>query len=267
MGTLGSISRIGKRALEAYRRRVFTVDNLFLYLTGNVDDEMISTLTDKVGELPVYEGEKHVNAAPVPRYFGKRGGAVYLKRADFTSLRMTFDVDMSRVSVPVLDLVYLQLLGGYSSDFYIELSERRGLFYDLMGATERYNNIGTISFTYELREAKLSEALRMTIDILRKFKSCELPRAKFLRATYVDNAFSLYDDNSELNFTFAYDNHIMDLGYTDLASRRAAYEVITPRDILLAAREIFTLDNLTLTIKGNPKRIDEGGIKEIIAGL
>lgn len=267
MGTLGSVSRIGKRSLEAYRRRVFNKDNVFLYVTGNVDDTMLRGLVDAVGKAPLSDGEPHRNFAPVPAAFGKRGGRVYIKNADFTSVRLTFDVDMDKVSVPILDLIYLQLLGGYSSDFYIELSERRGLFYDLIGATERYLNVGTISLTYELREAKLYEALEKTVEILKQFKSAALPPEKYLTATYIDNAFSLYDDNSELNFTFAYDNHIMGLGYADLGERKEAYRKVTPDDILEAARCVFTRENLTLTVKGNHKRIDKARLEKIVSSL
>ena len=45
-GTLGSVSRISLGRLESYRRRIFGKDNIFFYVTGNVDNDNLSYLTD-----------------------------------------------------------------------------------------------------------------------------------------------------------------------------------------------------------------------------
>ncbi len=266
-GTAGSVRKIGGKALESYRQRTFTADNVFLYVTGNVAESDVSYLCDLIGAHTLAVGEAHKNVAPVPAAFLKRSPEVHVKCATFTKVRFTFDIDMSRVTLAEMDLLYDQLLGGYNSDFFIELSERRGLFYDLGGSLERYLNVGTFSFAYELKEAKLYEALSMTVDILRRMKSEAIPRDKFMRASYVDNAMMLYDDARELNFTFAYDNHIMGIGYTDLADRRDAYSKITEERIREIAAEIFTPGGLTLSLKGNKKRLDIEKIKSIISEL
>lgn len=266
-GTAGSVRRIGTKALESFRRSAFTRDNVFLYVTGNVTDGDVAHLAELIGKRELGEGEAHGNIAPVPAAFGKRGAQVHVKGASFTKVRFTFDIDMSRVSVAEMDLLYDQLLGGYNSDFFIELSERRGLFYDLGGSLERYSNVGTFSFAYELKEAKLYEALEMTVEILRRMKTETLPRDKFMCASYVDNAMMLYDDARELNFTFAYDNHIMGIGYADLGERRAAYSAITPERVREVAGEIFTPAGLTVALKGNKKRIDTERIREIVSTL
>ncbi len=265
-GSAATVRRVNLGRLEEYRQRVFSRHNLFLYVTGGVSDADIAYLSEVIGGYTLPSSLKHENIAPRPASFGNRGG-VYVKNADFTKVRFTLDVDMSQLTLPELDILYEQLLGGYSSDFFIELSEHRGLFYDLSGSTERYANIGVLWFTYELRESKLYEALEMTVDILKKFTEEPIPRAKFMTASYVDNAMMLYDDARELNFTFAYDNHIIGCGYTDLASRRAAYERVTPERIREVAARIFKRENLTLTLKGNKKRIDEERIKDILSRL
>ncbi len=266
-GTASGVSSVTRRRLEDYRRRVYTKDNLFVYVTGNFTDDDILYLRDKIDEYPIFSGETHTNIAPVPHSFGKRGGAVYLKNADFTKVRFTFDLDMTKVSLPVLDILYDTMLGGYNSPFFIELSEKRGLFYDLSGATERYKNVGTLSFSYELRESKLEEALSETVELLRSLKECELPEDSCMKAGYVDNAYLLADDIRELNFTLAYDNHVMDAGYTGIDDRLSVYRAVTPRDIMLASREIFTPDNLTLTLKGNKNKIDIASLEKIVRSL
>ena len=87
------------------------------------------------------------------------------------------------------------------------------------------------------------------------------------KAAYVDNAMMLYDDVRDLNFTFAYDNHITGAGYSDIEARREAYAAVDAQAIGDAARELFRAENLTLTLKGNKKKIDTEIIKKSIRRL
>lgn len=267
MGSLGTVSRIGVRALEEYRQKTFTTGNLFSYVTGNVSDADIAYLATALDGYKLDTGAPHNNVAPIPDAFADRPGTVYVKNADFTGVRFSFDFFSGEDRVPAVDLLYDSLLGGYGSDFFVELSENRGLFYDLGGAIERYANIGTLSFGYELKEARLYEALEVTVDILRRYKTTLLPEEDIIRAGYTTGAMMLYDEPRELNFTFAYDNHIMDCAYPDLMARRHAYEAVSPEDIRAAAARIFTPSRLTLALKGNKRRIDTERIAGIVSKL
>lgn len=263
-GTLGGVGKITKTSLEEYRRSVFTAENIFFYVTGAFGDEDLKVLGKNIDGYKIGRGNPHENIAPIPQDFGKRPKAVHIKNADFTMVRFTFDMDMTKLSVPETDLIYDILLSGYNSKFFIEMSERRGLFYDISGATERYKNIGTFTFSFEVRPDAIYEAIGTTLSLLDKLTRDLLPNDECMKAGYVDNAFMLYDDTRELNFTFAYDNHVMDNGYRSLAERAESYRRVTPEMIRRAAVEIFRPENLTLTIKGNKKKIDTEKILEII---
>ena len=254
--------------LERYRRKIFTKDNLFVYITGNFEDEDVAYLVSKLEGLDICESEYVCdNIAPTSESHFARDGEVFVKNSDFTKIRFTFDLDMTRLGVPETDLIYDILLSGYNSDFFMEMSERRGLFYDVSGAVERYKNIGELAFTYEVREKDLYEATALTVEALVSLKKTLRSPDTLMKASYVDNAYMLYDDMRELNFTFAYDNHIMGLGYASIEDRRAAYESVTPEDVRRTAEEIFKVTNLTVTVKGNKKRIDTERIKSIIKNL
>ena len=267
-GTLGDVSRITARKLEDYRRRVFTKDNLFFYVTGNATDDDLSYLLELIGRYRLCEYSescKHSNLAPVPEAFGKRPFEVKIKNADFTKIRYSFDVDMKKVSPQELDVLYELVLGGYSSDFFIELSEKRGLFYDLSGAVEHYKNVSEFYFSYELKASKLYEATEKTMELLKKYGT-ELPSKRCMRATYVDNAYMLLDDSRDLNFTFGYDNHVLELGYGGIEDRRNAYASITPKRMLEVAHEVFRPENMTVAIKCNKKNTDTDRLNTILFG-
>ena len=239
-------------------------ENIFLYVTGSFCDEDIASLGKNIDEYKIGVGNPHENVAPIPSDFGCRPASVHIKNADFTMVRFTFDMDMKKLSVPVTDLIYDILLSGYNSKFFIEMSERRGLFYDISGATERYKNIGTFTFSFEVRPDAVYEAIATTFSILGKLKRDLLEDDECMKAGYVDNAFMLYDDTRELNFTFAYDNHVMNNGYSSLADRAERYRKVTPDRLREVTREIFAAKNLTLTVKGNKKKIDTEKILRII---
>lgn len=267
VGTNKGVDGIGAKRLEAYRRRVFSSGNVFFYVTGGFSDSDLDSLCTFIEAQDFEGGEERHNVAPVPTSFFKREEAVHIKSDDFTMVRFTFDLDSSRIPVPVSDLLYDMLLTGYNSKIFIEMSENRGYFYDTSGAVERYSNIGAFYFAYEIKPSELYDAIDLTVDILNAAKSPSREDADSQKAGYVDNAMMLYDDVRELNFTFAYDNHITGAGYRDVESRRAAYAAVDEAALGRAARELFRAENLTLTLKGNKKKIDIERIKKSIRRL
>lgn len=266
-GTVGDVSKINKKRLEEYRVRAFTRDNIFLYITGAYEDDEISALSSALGELALPPGNYHENIAEVPGEFFKRTPEVKVKGADYTMLRLTFDMDMSKYSMAESDILYDMLLGGYSSRLYIELSEKRGLCYDVSGAMERYKNIGTFTVSVELKARDIYSALKIILGVLCEMRDTIFPEDRLMKAGYVDNAYMLYDDTRELNFTFAYDNHIMDAGYASLEERRERHRAVTPERIREVAREIFRRENLTLTMKGSRRAVDTDRLGAILEGF
>lgn len=267
VGTNKAVDKINRSRLESLRKRILTRDNIFFYVTGNFTDADIEALSALVDKKEIFEGEGNLNVAPVPSGFGGRSCRVFVKNSDYTMVRFTFDIDMSEVSVPECDLIYDILLSGYNSRLFIEMSENRGIFYDVNGATERYSNIGTLYFSYELKDKDIYDAVALTVDILNSLKNADEAELESMKAGYVDNAYMLYDDARELNFTFAYDNHVMNQGYADIEERKRAYAAVTPEALRHVAERMFRASALTLTVKGNKKRIDTQRLEEIIRRL
>ena len=265
-GTLGSVSGISGTKLERYRQRVYNKNNIFFYVTGNADNDNLSYLTELIGGYELTGTEIHDNVAVVPNGFMKRERNIKIKNADFTKIRYSFDVDMSQVTSAELDLLYDVVLGGYSSDFFIEISEKRGLFYDLGGSVERYRNLAVLSFSYELKESKLYEAAEMTAKLLKGYTENIVEPDRCMKAPYVDNAYMLLDDPRELSFTYGYDNHVLDLGYGCIEKRQQTYDKITPERIREVAALVFRPENMTVTLKANKKKIDAERLEKIIFG-
>ncbi len=263
-GSASSISKISKARLENYRRSVYSCENIFLYVTGSFSDDDIDFLDDLTQNVKLDVHLERKNLAPVSEGFFKRESKIYIKNADYTMVRFTFDMDMTKIGIAESDLLYDILLGGYSSRFFIEMSEREGLFYDIGGASERYGNIGTLSFYYEVKPSVLYRAVERTLELLRSFVSEPPTESECMKAGYVDNAYMLYDDMRELNFTMAYDNHILGAGYSSLDERREAYRTVTPARLAQIADMLFRPENLTLTLKGKKSKTDTQRLEALI---
>ena len=266
-GTVGSVNRINRTTLEDYRRSVMTPENIFFYVTGNFEDSNLDYLSREIEKYKLEKGKKNENLAPVCEKFGKREIHVHIKNADFTMLRFTFDMDMTRISLPETDILYDVLFSGYNSLFFIEMSEKRGICYDIPGYIEKYSNIGTLTFSFEVRPALVYEAVETVVSIISDFKSRLLREEELMKAGYVKNSGMLYDSAGELNFAFGYDNHIMKAAYSDISDRASAYAKITPERIREIAETVFRPENLTLAIKGNKKKIDIEALENIIKRL
>jgi len=264
VGTVRSVNSITGRKLEAYRAAVLTTENIFFYATGAVGEGEIRSLLSVLEGYNLPYGERRESAPRLPASFGKRAGAVHIKNADFTMLRFNFDVDMERVSSPELDLLYDLLLSGYGARFFVEMSEKRGLFYDISGGLDRYKNGGSFYFSFEVKEKNVPQAIELVLEILRDLKTNVCKTEDLIKAPYVDNAYLLYDDARELNFTFAYDAHVLGLPYSGLEDRKAAYRKIEGERMREVARAVFCLENLVLTVKGNKKKLSASALSALL---
>ena len=266
-GSVASVGKISGKRLEQYRRSVMTSENIFFYVSGNYTDANLAKLSSLIEEYSVEMGIRNENIAPVPKNFGKREQRVYIKNDDFTMLRFNFDMDMSLIDMAEADLLYDILLCGYNSRFFIEMSEKRGLFYDISGSSERYNNIGSFVFFFEVKGGSIYDAAKTVVELLREIKTTPPRPDEMMKAGFVTNAYLLYDSPRDINFTFAYDNHILSSGYSSIEERSAKYAAITPDRIREVASLIFRPENLTLAIKGNKKKIDAEALENILKEL
>ena len=159
------------------------------------------------------------------------------------------------------------LLSGYSSRFFIEMSENRGMFYDINGSLDRFSSLATFTFSYEVKERDIYRAAELSLEILKSFISGALSESDIIRAPYTTNAYMLFDDAREFNFTYAYENRILGRNYRTVEDRISEYAAVTAESVREVAGRIFKRENLTLTVKGRRTRIDQKRLADIISTL
>ena len=268
-GKLKYLNKMGQRRLADAQRKLFMKDNLFFYLTGKVEEvqiERLSKALEPIDWLPA-EAEKRENMAPVPKEFFHRNGEVQIKNSEYCYIRFSFDIDVARYKNAELDLLYDILFSGDSCVVYQELSEKSGLIYSFDARFEQYRNIGNLHFSYEVRHNNLEESVAIIVEKLHDLKQGMEERLPYALPPYVDNAYIMYDDVDDFNWCFAYENHILKCGYSNIEDRKAAYQNVTVDRLNQVANEILRKENLTVTLKGQKKKVDVSALEKLIKNL
>lgn len=263
-GTFSNLDHFGIKSLREANKTLLSTNNLFFYVTGRFDTPQINHLVHLVEQydLGVYVPDRK-NLAPVPVDFFHRVPKVYVKNSTYYYVRLSFDVDTSRYSEAENTLFYDILFEGESCKIHQELSERTGMVYSFGSQYERYDNLGSLSLYYEVRQADLYESLRRVAAVLQHMKTGLTDEMDFVRPPYVDNAELLFDDVSDFNWTRAYECHIINESYPDLAARKAAYQAVCVDRMTTMANEIFRLSNLVVSLKAPKDKVEEDRIIRI----
>lgn len=263
-GKIGLLNKMGREKLGKAHKKMFSRNNMFFYLTGNVTERQIDYLEAALTPYFIEETEPpHDNEAPVPEGFFHRDGIVELKNNDYCIVRFSFDVDMKRYTNAEIDLLYDILFSGDSCVVYQELSEKSGLIYSFDARFEQYKNVGNLYFSYEVRHNALMESVEIILKKLHELKEAIVEKLSYVIAPYVDNAYIMFDDVDDFNWSFAYENHILDCGYGSIEDRKQAYASVTADRLKEIAEEILRRENLVITLKGQKKKIDVEQIRSL----
>lgn len=262
------LDKIGKAALERAQRELLCADNIFFYVTGNYGRDGLIQLSELVGKKNISRGKaRRDNKAPVPKNFGKRNAGIEIKNSKEHVVRFSFDMLSERYSTAELYLLYDILFTGECSKIFKGLSDESGMIYSYDASIERYNNIGTLSFLYEVGAKDVVSSVEKVTLLLADLKKGVTDELLLTKPGYVVNADMLLDEPEELNFQLGYEYKIMGRRFVSLEERKKSFEEVTPERMTQIAREIFTADNLVLTFKDSKKRLDAEKIRSIVNKL
>lgn len=268
LGKNSVLDKIGQTALRNAQKELLSPDNIFFYVTGNYGDGDLEYISRLVGEKKLHGGiKKAENIAEVPLGFAKRNGAVYVKNSTEHIVRFSFDMFSERYTSAELYLLYDILFTGECSKLFKALSDESGMVYSYDASIERYNNIGTLNFLYEVSAKDVIKSVEKVVEVCRKLKDGITDELSLTKPAYIFNAGILLDEPEELGFQLGYEYKIMGKEFISLDERKKSFEDVTPERMTQIVREIFTADNLVLTFKDNKKKLDTEKIREIIKTL
>lgn len=265
LGYCKVIDRVSLKGINAYRTDILSTDNCFFYVTGNVDEDGLALLRERISALPVeHSCTQRRNVVVLSGHFFHREAKVLAKNGDWCALQFGFDIDAARHPGGVVDLIYGILFKGENGLLHTHLSEDDPLIYSFDSVREQYNNVGNLQFDFEVEPYAMEEAVLRVADAIRDLKEGNFNFDANLRAEQAMWLMDL-DNPARMNWSLAYLNHILctePLCYENgMVSR---LKNVTKEAVQQAAADIFRRENLTLAVKGNRRKIKIEAIEKLL---
>lgn len=262
LGSITSVKSMTLDMLKQEKERMFGAKNLFYYVTGCFNEDDLATLKSEIEryDLRYRPDTTNANMAHVPVGFQRRHALVKLSHRSYLmhDVKIAFDVDFNNIRRS--ELIYLDsvLARGLCSLLRAELVEKKGLVYDIASVIEQYCNIGVYYFKFTVYKSKLYEAVQSFVSVIQAAKKEIIDTdMQATRVFYTDNQMKLLDDPDDLNWEFAYENHILSNQFKDIEDLSREYAGITANRLRQIAQEIFQPQNVMLFSLGNKKGLSE----------
>lgn len=267
LGYCSVIDRISLRKLNEFGRKILSRDNCFLYVTGNASDEDIGRLGRKVEALDISQTSSGLaNTITLNRDFFHRDGNIKVKNGYWHYIKVGFDIDRKKYFGGIPDLLYDVLFIGEKSLVYEYLSENNPIIYSYDSTLEQYDNVGNMNYNFEVDSDKLNDAVGAIVELLGAVKIGRFDyESSLLSKLHCDEL--EWDNPENLNFSLAYYNHILDTVPYDRSDKYYGRYNVTKDEVVAAARDIFRPENMTVSVKGNKRKVDVGAIEEIMKTL
>ena len=267
LGYCRVLDGISLKRINGFRREFMSEGNVLIYVTGNVSEKDILSLKEKISGLDIGKGTyEKTNTVSADECFFNRSLNVNVKNGYWNCIRIGFDIDCTKYPAGVYELLYSVLFKGEKALIHNYLSEENPLIYSYDSTLEMYDNIGNISFKFEVGRDKTEEAISVVIRLLNDIREglfnfeASLKSELYYAETEVDRP----DDH---NWSMAYYNHILNTKPLDYSDEFYGRFRVTKEQVINSAKEIFRVKNMTVAIKGDKKKINVKNIEEILTAL
>lgn len=265
MGNISDVNKISTKALNEYRRRVFSPNNCCVVMTGNFSDNDLIYCTDVLSKLAQTSKEK------LPEYsienFGNRdkgSDKIYKSNDGYSDVCISFDVDEMSQNRYAAEILYSIVGFGVTSKLSQVLRESLGLITDIGGNIEFTYGSGRMTFEFDVKNENLVQSLTAVFEVISRAKYDLTDNDLQSNITfYTDNQYRLLDDVRELNFLIGWRGFIENENIDSIDDLSKCYSDITVNDIKTAAQKIFEAKNLTITVSNDNKLLGTGKLAEI----
>ena len=267
LGYCKNLDGISLKRLNEFRKEILSKDNCLIYVTGNVAQENIEKLKQKIGDLDITDSKtpRSITVVPCDEFFN-RNGEVKVKNGYWHYIQFGFDIDTLKYNNGVLDLIYAILFKGEKALLHKFLSEENPIIYSYDATLEHYDNVGNLNFLFEVDKNKIEEAIAAVLKLF-----CDVRAGRFnfeANLAYEIAAAKMDIDRPDsLNWNMAYYNHISKTKPLDYNEEFCGRFKITKDEVIAAAKEIFTYNNMTVAIKGDKRKINTQKIENILKNI
>lgn len=261
------LDNISIKKLNDFKNKFFSKGNCIVFVTGNVCKKDIDILKKRICIIDIQDNQAvYTNTVSVNNEFFHRNKTVIVKNNYWHYIKFGFDINHTKYSNGVLDLLYAVLFKGENALVHNYLSEENHIIYSYDSTLEQYDNVANMNFMFEVEKDNIENAVKNVVFLLNDVKTGRFNFEANLKAE-IHYAEMELDRPDDLNWSLTYYNHILKgkpIDYTDSYYGRFN---ITKKQVIEAAREIFQSRNMTVAIKGNKRKINIQNIESILRTL
>ena len=263
IGTVESVNSIDRKKLSDFRQTHYTASNIVVSACGNLEHDKLVHSIEKIfsnlkkKKLNSYPGVKEAQKTP--------GLKVFHKDTEQTHMALGFrSFKREHPLKHALGLLNVILGANMSSRLFNELREKKGLAYEIGTVTKRFQDTGAFVVHAGIDNKKVVDSIQLIMKELGKTKDSSVTEGEFKRAK------EFYTGQLKLALEDTLD-HMLWIGESTLMLDRAMSldEIIAEvnrvdrTDIREAARKIFNVDNLNLSLIG-PLAGIEDNIRKVL---
>ena len=248
-GTLETLATVGAADLEAFRKRIFARDNLYVGVVGDITpDELGKRLDEVFGALPETPELKPV--ADIQPVLGKTE-AVDLAVPQ-TTIQMALPGVMRDDDEFFAAYLMNHILGGgsFTSRLYEEIREKRGLAYGAGSFLASYDHAAVLGISTATRAEKAEESIAIIREQLADLAENgptaeELAKAK----AYVKGAYAIRNlDSSAAIASTLLGIQLDDLGIDYIDKRQDLIDAVTLDDVKAQAEALLSAPPTIITV-------------------
>jgi predicted Zn-dependent peptidase len=183
IGTAEVISTIGRRAIAAYHRSMYTGANIVVSAAGNITHERLLSLLERFERDSAASGRKAprvrrplVQAPPPGLRFQRKDTEQYHVCLGAPGISRS---DRRRFAASILDSI---LGGSASSRLFQEIREKRGMAYSVYSFASQYTDTGIVGVYVGTREENLATCIEICSEQIADIASGNLRPGELERA-------------------------------------------------------------------------------------
>jgi len=255
-GTMESVSALRPQDLAAYKENFYNPRNIVISIAGKLPGFDLTK--------PIEEGFRRARPAPKQRFMPARmrqkapAVNMFFKKTEQTHLAMGLH-GYSRFSKDKykLDLANVILGGNMSSRLFNEVREKEGLAYEISSSVKHYHDTGALIISAGIDNNKISRAVKVILDELKKLKTRYVTKEEFRRAKefYKGQLLMMYEETM---------NHMLWLGEKficgdfEFREKEVLKEVdkVSIDDIKMVSKNVLNSGSISLAVIGPTAKKD-----------
>ena len=257
-GTEKTVATLTVDDLKSFVRDRFTRDRLIIGVVGDISEEELKRRLDSVfGDLPATGPEVRIPET-TPAGSGK---TLIVRKQIPQSIMILGHAGIKRADPDW----YAALLvtrtfggGGLSSRLYEEIREKRGLAYSVYAYLSPMEHSALLAGGVATQNARAAESLSVIRAEWQKLAETGITAEELETAkTYMNGSFPLRLGSSRSIANMLVGIQISDLGMDYIKKRPSLINSVTLEAANRVAKQLYTANDLTVVIVGDPQGIDE----------